>query len=55
LVFVLQDDGKLEKLTSFLGFGRADHSAEVTDKTAVIDVDSPQTARVSFLSKHTGC
>lgn len=46
-VFVLQDDGKLDKLSSLLGFGKVDHYAEVTDKTAMINVDSPQTGRVS--------
>ena len=43
---LLQDDGKLDKLSSFLGFGKVDHYAEVTDKTAMIEVDSPQTGRV---------
>ena len=45
-VFV-QDDSKLEKLGLRLGFGKVDHNAEVVDQTAVVELDSNKTGRVS--------
>lgn len=42
----MQDDSKIEKIGSFLGIGKADHNAEVVNQTAMVKVDSLQTARV---------
>lgn len=41
-----QSDSSLEKFGSFFGISSVDHDADVVDQTAIVKVDSPETAMV---------
>lgn len=41
-----QRDSSLEKFGSFFGINSVDHDADVVDQTAIVKVDSPETATV---------
>lgn len=47
-----QSDSSLEKFGSFFGINSVDHDADVVDQTAIVKVDSPETAMVWYSPLH---